>query len=196
MAKKKPGKYDAVVKELAPRPPDDPSRQERLETIKKLLLVQNNGDLSANDLADSYALARRRLAEIETAAYNIGLVIEALTQMLCASQDAGAEGWGQYGVADNAIRLPDGSTIRHQREPYGKVTDKEAFRKWCIANGYENQLQLWPTTMNAITKERLVKGEPEPDGVTAYSYSKLVFEDATKKTRPTEENAEIEVEAL
>lgn len=31
--------------------------------------------------------------------------------------------------------------------------------------GYENQLQLWPSTMNALAKERTLAGEPPPDGV-------------------------------
>lgn len=190
MAKKKPGRYDEVVARLAPRPTEDDSRQVKVENVKKLIREQNNGsDLSATDLADLYATYRRRLVEIETKAYSIGVAIEALTQMMVTSQDAGDEGWGQYGVADNAIRLPDGSTIRVQREPYAKVIDKEKFRLWCIANGYEQKLQLWPTTMNEITKERLVKGEEEPDGVEAYSYSKLVFTDATKNGKESEAEA-------
>lgn len=93
---------------------------------------------------------------------------EACVQLLVASQERGDEAWGKYGVKDNAMRLEGGETIRVQSEPYGQVKDKEAFRLWCIDNGYEKSLQLWPATMNAIAKERCVNGEPNPDGVEVF----------------------------
>jgi len=95
--------------------------------------------------------------------------------LLQRSQEHGEPGWGQYGVKDNALRLPDGSTVRVDQEPQARVMDKEAFRLWCIANGYERQMKLHHGTMNGIVKERALAGEPGPDGTETYAYTKVVF---------------------
>lgn len=165
-----PGKYDAVLPNLRPRPVEDAGWQAQVDAEKAKIDADGGTELTM-----LYALAR---AEKDVKAAEMAIInirVAALEQLLCDSQDAKAEGWGQYGVAENALRLPDGSTVRVQAEPYGKVVDKEAFRLWCLENGYERQLQLWPATMNAIVKERLLQGEPEPDGVEAYSYKKVFF---------------------
>lgn len=75
----------------------------------------------------------------------------------------------------SSVKLDTGQTISVQREPYASVTDKETYRTWCIENGHQNEMMLpWQTT-NAMTKERLLQGEPEPDGVEAFVLEKLVL---------------------
>lgn len=75
----------------------------------------------------------------------------------------------------SSLRLANGDTVRSQPEPYSKVVDKDAFRQWAIKEGLERSLQLpWQTT-NALTKERLLKGLPEPTGVTATVKTKWVL---------------------
>ncbi len=39
--------------------------------------------------------------------------------------------------------------------------------------GLEKKLQLWPSTMNAIAKERCLAGTPPPDGVAVYLRTKI-----------------------
>ena len=165
-----PSKYDAILPGIATMPVVDQSYQDKVDAAKVKLQ-----DLSAADLAAEYARMDAAKEDILVKLYAANLRIEAITQLLVASQDANGEGWGDYGVADNAIRLPSGATIRVQPEITGQVKDKEAYRLWCIKNGYETRLQLWPTTTNAIVKERLMAGEPEPDGVQAFRRNKLVF---------------------
>lgn len=180
------GIYDTIVTTLKPLPPADASYQDKVDKIKEAIHARDG--LS---LASAYARLRTgsgrtpSASEVEALihdfgkdglakiAYQINLRIEAYEQLLDASQDEQAPGWGTHGVKDNAVRLPSGDTVRVNREPYGKVMDKEQFRLWCIANGYESQLQLWPSTMNAIVKERLKEGEPPPDGTEAFSYVKV-----------------------
>jgi hypothetical protein len=54
------------------------------------------------------------------------------------------------------------------------VEDKQAYRNWCVENGYEEALCLpWQTT-NAITSERLVEGLPEPTGVKSFKQTIVV----------------------
>lgn len=167
------GKYDAIMPTLPKAPPADPSYQEKVDELKRSVT-----DRSAISLASQYVDMRARKAALDAQLYDVNMRIAAYEQLLADSQEQQAAGWGDYGVKDNAIKLPSGDTIRIQREPSGKVVNKEAFRLWCIYNGYENQLQLWPSTMNGIVKERLVAGEPVPDGTEAYAYTKVVF---TKK---------------
>jgi hypothetical protein len=82
----------------------------------------------------------------------------------------------QYEVeGTSSLKLDDGASVRVQYEPHATVVDREANRKWAIANGLENLLSLPWQTVNALTKESLLKGEPEPDGVSATSYPKVVY---------------------
>lgn len=172
MPRKDEGKYAAVLadRNLPRLPPADASYQAKVDQLKTFIV-----DRQAVQLADNYIKWRREKARIEEMLSAANLQLAAYEQLLEDSQERGAAGWGDYGVKENALRLPSGATVRVQREPYGKVVDKEAFRQWCIANGYANQLQLWPSTMNGIVKERLLAGEREPDGTEAYSYTKIVL---------------------
>jgi len=184
-------KYAAILPKLPKLPPEDASRQQNLDEFKKLIPTKE-----PEFLARAYITLRNgigpKLTSEEFGALIVRLgkdglsellaecnfQIEAYEQMLAASQQAKAAGWGKYGVSENSFRMADGATIRVQSEPYGKVMDKELFRQWCIDNGYETQLQLWPSRMNAMVKERLLAGENVPDGTEAFSYDKIVFEKA------------------
>jgi hypothetical protein len=180
-AKTKPGKYDAILPSLRPAPPQDLSRQEKIEKIKEeeLLAIKEEdgvyGITNPTSLADRYIVLRDLEEKLKEELSAVTLQLDAYEQMLADSQETNVGGWGEYGVNEKALRLPDGTTIRVDREPYGQVKDKEAFRVWCIANGYERQLQLWPSTMNAIVKERLLVGQPEPDGCESFSKFKIVL---------------------
>lgn len=168
-----PSKYDALFPALQLAPIADLTYQAKVDAAKAEVTATD-----APDLAAEFARLDKVKEDILAELYEANLRIEAITQLLIESQDANAEGWGDYGVAGNAIRLPSGATIRIQPEVTGQVKDKERFRLWCIANGYETKLQLWPTVTTAIVKERLMAGEPEPDGVEAFKRNKLVFTEA------------------
>ena len=172
-----PGKYDAILPSLPSMPVENQSYQDKVEQVKAALTAGSDAGCTptALDLAQLYAQLRATKDVLEDQVSAINLQLEAVTQLLVASQDAGEEGWGAYGVEDNAIRMADGSTIRVQFDITGQVKDKEAYRLWCLENGYGQKMQLWPTTTNAIVKERLMAGEPEPAGVQAFKRNKLVF---------------------
>lgn len=78
-------------------------------------------------------------------------------------------------VRELDLKLNLTPTVYYQSEPYGTVEDKDLFREWCIAAGLGDQLQLWPTTMQKIVKERLLAGDTLPEGVTATNKPKLTF---------------------
>lgn len=173
MAKRKPGKYDAVLDGLTPMPlEDDPRRQAKIDALK----AEGYGSLSATDLTAEYATIRRRRDALKTEEAELQLKLDALIQLLVASEEAGMDAaWGAYGANDNSVRLLNGDAIRVNKEPASKVVDAEAFRLWCIANGYERKLQLHAGTRESIVAERLLAGVAEPDGVEVGSWSKVTF---------------------
>ncbi len=195
MATKKPSKYAGVVGNLSALPPEDPAAQARIDEIKQEIRAEATH--TPETLARAYMLARMGegpdfgpaeaktvLAPIVARLGRDGLKdllsevnkrVTAYEQLIVDSHDSDEAGWGTHGAAPNAIRLPSGSTVSVQLEPTGKVEDKEAFRLWCVANGYEKSLQLWPSTMNAMVKKMLLDGEKEPDGVKAYILPKVVL---------------------
>lgn len=172
MAKKKPGKYDAVIGKLANLPVEDQSYQAKVQAVKDSL---QKFPTSPSSLGREYARLRAEHERVEKETYEINLRIEAVSQLLIETNEAENAEWGAYGAPDTTLRLVNGDSIRVQKEPIGQVTDKEAFRQWCLANGYANQLQLWPSTMNALVKERLLVGQPEPDGTEVFVKTKLVY---------------------
>lgn len=173
MARAATSRYAHVLPHLKPLPVQDASRQEKIDAVKATVASQTSTQLAA-----SYATLRDLKAKVESELSAINFQIEAYVQLLCDAQEAGAEGWGAYGMGKNAIRLSSGETIRVLREPAVVVRDKDAYRRWCIANGYGDKLMLWPATTTAIVKERLVNGEVEPDGTEVYSYAKIRLEGA------------------
>jgi hypothetical protein len=163
------GKYDSVVPGL-PKLKEEPAYQERVDEVKSGIAMRE-----PVVLASQYAALRLKKDLLNEELSGVNLEIVAYEQLLVASQENGEAGWGAYGVKPNAIRLPSGYTIRVHHEPYGKVMDKEAFRIWCIQNGYERQLQLWPSRMNSLVKERLIAGENPPEGCEAFGVDKVEF---------------------
>lgn len=186
-------KYANVVPGLPKLPAEDPSYQEQVDKLKSA--ITENTVHTAESLAKGYSLARFGTATLaslnstfketiiellgeeglEDLRKEAGKRVTAYEQLLEASYDSDDEGWGQYGASPNTLKLASGESVQVRVEPTGKVEDKEKFRLWCVANGLENSLQLWPSTMNSITKERLLAGQSAPDGVKAYVRSKIVW---------------------
>jgi hypothetical protein len=130
---------------------------------------RNGSRPSAAQFAEQYVELRHikdALADQESAT---NLLIESTCQLL-------GESYEIEGV--DSLRLETGASVSLQKEPQAKVRDKEAHRLWCLENGYENEMVLpWQTT-NALTKERLLQGLPEPPGVEAVSRDKFVLRNA------------------
>lgn len=158
-------------------------------------------ELTAEELAKLYTNLRHEDDEAEALRYARHLKLEALEQLIVKSWDEDQDGWGTYGAGPNTLRLREGYAIDVESLPEGKVVDKEAFRQWCVApadvcmvcghgfedhdidntpahefkpgGGLERQLQLWPSSMNAIAKERCLAGATPPDGVEVYARNKV-----------------------
>jgi hypothetical protein len=136
--------------------------------LAKLLVLATGGTIQGSELARVYRDLRGIKDMLEGHVSNINLLIEAHAQML-------SEQYEVEGIKSLALNDGIGGTVRVQYEPMAKVVDRDAFREWCIKEGLERQLMLpWQTT-NKLTKEALLNGEAEPDGVTAESRPKFVY---------------------
>lgn len=161
------GKYASVIDGL-PRmlgaPGAEPTYQERVEARKRELL---DGGLprQAAALAREYALLREERERLEAEASALNLRLEAVSQLMADQFEA-------EGTA--ALTLDGGRRVSVYLEPYAQVTDREAFRRWCMEDpDLVRAMALpWQTT-NAMTKAMLLRGDPEPPGVTCFAKTKI-----------------------
>lgn len=172
MAKKPTSKYADVITRLAPAPPREPGDEDPDALAPSAIALERARLIAAqpslDDLATAYTAARAERDRLAAEVSAVHVRLAALEALLAESQDGGEVGWGRYGAPPHGYRFPDGRTIYVTREPDCRVEDREAFRQWCVAHGYERDLRLWPSTMAKITKERLLAQQGEPDGVKAY----------------------------
>lgn len=135
--------------------------------LEKLMLLAVGSKRYASEFTRVYRDLRHVKDMLEGHVSNINLLIEAHAQLLADQFEA-------EGVT--SLKLDDtGESVRVQYEPQAKVVDRDAFREWCIKEGFERSLMLpWQTT-NMVTKQRLLNGESEPDGVTAEARAKFVL---------------------
>ncbi len=139
---------------------------ESLTRVNNLLLAFAGGRNHATIFARGYGETRLVKNILKQHLKDIELTLEAYTQL--AIDQFEVEG-------TTSLKLDDGSTVRVQTTPYAGVVDKEVYRLWCIQNGLERELMLWPSKTAALTKERLLEGLPEPDGVKAYLKSSIYY---------------------
>jgi hypothetical protein len=160
------GKYSGVIDRLPRQLGTDPSYQEKVNAVKEAMRSEPGFKLHASHLAKSYAKIRLEKEDIEEDLSEVNLRLTAVSQLLT----------DQYEVeSTSTVKLEDGTSVGVQLEPNAQVQDRDALRKWAIESGLERSLQLpWQTT-NALTKERLLQGLPEPDGVLAHVRAKIVF---------------------
>ncbi len=160
--------------------------QKQVEAVLTLGKRQVGDKRSAAAFTSAYATTRiitDTLGDLKSAAQ---LLLDAYERLMTDQMEA--EGM-------RSLHLESGASVTTFEEPCGKVVDKEAFRLWCVApseicmtcgstadipahddhhpfkpgGGYERLLQLWPSTMNSIVKERTLNAAPPPDGVEVYA---------------------------
>lgn len=160
------GKYDKVIGRLARWEGDDPKYQEKVDAVKRAMEAELDFKQSGSYLADAYQDVRIEVDAIEEVLSEANLRKAAIEQLLA----------DQYtNEAVTSVTLEGGGSVRIQKEPHAKVNDKDACRLWAIKEGMERELTLPWQTLNAITKDRLLKGMPEPDGVEAKARTKVVW---------------------
>lgn len=162
------GKYAHIIDKLPKMLGTEPAYQEKVNAVKLEIVKELTTFMppSGADFARLYAEARAQKDEIEESLSGIDLQLTALAQLIDS----------QYEVEGvTSIRLESGPSVSVQYEPHTLVEDKEAYRLWCISQGFEKQMVLpWMST-NSIVKGMLLEGEPEPPGTKAHCRTKLVL---------------------
>ena len=152
------GKYAHVIAKLPRFLGTEPDYQTKVDAVKEAMKKEEGYKQWGSHLARQYASIRAEAEAAKAVLSEINLRLEAIEQLLGDQLE-------NEGVT--SIRLDSGDLVISMQEPVGRVTDKEAFRQWCVANGFEKHLQLWPSTMVSVLKERLLVGEPAMTGVEA-----------------------------
>lgn len=160
------GKYSGKLDGL-PGVPVDNNYQFQVDQLKKPWIGK-----PVQDIAWWYRQLRAQKMAMEQAEKDINAQLEAARQLLVV-------GYEDSGIT--SLKLKDGASIAVESEPYAQVEDKEAYRRWCVENGYEAEMSLaWQTT-NAIVKETLLAGRPFPPGVKCYVREKMVLRGGSQK---------------
>ena len=155
-------KYAAVTPNLPRLDNTEPGQKDKVEVLKTALVSEFT---TSADLANEYVTVRSVEDDLNEQLDEVRLRRTAVESLLIAKMD-------EDGL--DAMRLACGFNIFVQVAPYAQVVDREACRKWCIAQGMENQMTLPWSTLNSLNSERLLAGEPEPDGVQTFAKTTLM----------------------
>lgn len=151
--------------------------------------------LTGQALSSLYVIARADKETLEHMTKEANLELEAVSQMLVASQESGDSDWGAFGASERAIKLTDGDAIRVQPEVFAMPRDKNAFREWCYANGLRSKMELPDKPTTDLVKLRLLNGETEPKGIEVYVRTRIVYTpmktEVSSNEQPIEDNAEV-----
>jgi hypothetical protein len=151
--------YDEVRKELS-------QIEDSVNVVEDTMLEVCRGRRTATGFARAYHELRNIADFIDKQESRLNLLLEAYTALLI----------DQFEVeGSTSVRLDDGTSVSVQYEPYAQVQDREAFRQWCVKEGLERSMTLpWQTT-NALVKDKLLAGQPEPPGIKAFTRPKPVL---------------------
>jgi hypothetical protein len=119
---------------------------------------------SPSELAERIKSLRTSKRDLEASLYETNLHIEATSQVLLEWMEASNL---------TKIELRSGGLIFIQDEPYCKVSDMDALRKWIKGHKLGNLLSIHWQTLNSMTKDALIDGKPLPSGVEVFMKSSL-----------------------
>jgi len=120
----------------------------------------------ASALAKTYADLRREADDLAAKLADAKLRLAAVTMLMVDQFEVEGE---------KAVTLTNGDNIRWQPEPSLVVTDKEAFRQWCLKQQLDRDMVLPWSKANKLVKEMLVAGDEEPPGTECFVRTKVVF---------------------
>lgn len=130
-----------------------------VKEVLNLMKRTAGGKRHASKFAHAYAQVRVLEDGIKDWLSSLNVLLDAYTELMIEQMDV---------ESVDAISMSDGASVGVHYEPYPQVKDKEAYRRWCVKNGFEKDLQMWPAKTTSLLKEMLLKGEAPADGIDAY----------------------------
>lgn len=160
------GKYDHIINKLPRWGGQEPEYEVKVTAVKRAMLDEDPELRKASAIAEKYVEMRMEADAYDALMKEFNLRRAAIEALLEEAYEV--EGTKSLG-------LLGGETIRVQYEPHAVTQNKVETRLWAIAHGYEDSLVLPWQTLNKITKDELLAGNPEPDGVVAHAKWKIVM---------------------
>jgi hypothetical protein len=162
-----PSKYDKLRKKIPLLRKSGGTHDDRVSKRKaEILETLTESKSEVGDIAELYKYQRmnRDLLKEEMSALQVD--IDAIEQILMERyEDAGI----------TSVNLVSGGRVSVQIKPYPKIVDREAYRQWCLNNGYEREMHLHSSTTTSILADRLLKGEPSMPGIEPYIDESITF---------------------
>ena len=143
-----------------------PSYYDKVMALKDEIERDPEFQRQAGTIAATYAELRR---EAEAKAAELSELKLRLTAVMLLMIDQ-FENEGESGLV-----MQNGDKIRWNPEPHLVVTDKEAFRQWCVKQGLERSMHLAWGTANKMVKQMLIDGAGEPPGAECFMRPKVSF---------------------
>ena len=165
------GKYSHLKTKIPALTPEDQfkSSAEKINIRVLELLELHQGEITPATMASLYISLKEEKAELEREVSRLEIELEAHKRVVIdAFESEGIE----------AVRLTIGKNVFYNAEPHSIIRSQEKLRAWAKEHDMERLLVLPWQTVNAMTKDYLLKGENPPDGVEAYMKDKLMVRKA------------------
>lgn len=143
---------------------EDPSFQEKVDAEKAELIKEFGDQISSAHVAKKFVELRAIKDQIKKQLKDANARATAVQQLLVDIYERDG---------NLSVTLEDGSAVDWTVEPIARVVVRDEFRRWCLENGYENQMTLPHQTMNAIVKDLLEVGQPNPPGTAVFVRDKI-----------------------
>lgn len=148
-----------------------PSQWEKVNALCNEIKSDPDFQQHASSIVRTYAELRREAEAAAAVLSEVKLRLSAIMLMMIDQMEAEGE---------SAVALKNGDKISYHTEPHLIVTDKEAFRQWCLSNELEREMVLPWGKANKLVKAMLFDGRPEPPGAVAYARPKVRFSKGEK----------------
>lgn len=192
-------KYAKVFPRLKQLPVQDPTYQQQVDVVKDEILkateplhtddvIHAQVDLILEDIADNVkelvtllvnapqgrhhgSVFGRYWLELRRAEDSIFNQLKSVRLLMAAMEQLGV---AQFEAeATDRIAFEDLGAVSARPEVVISVHDKDLFRKWCVEANLFRELNMHHGTAQSLTRARLLDGNVEPDGVTAFVHTKF-----------------------
>ena len=161
------GQYDHIIKRLPRVLNTEPHHQEKVDAVKKAMLEDPNFKQYGAVLAAKYAVQRGIKDAIQAELSMCQVTLDAISQLMASQFE---------NEGTTSVTLSNGDKIRIEPGIHPKIEDHEAFRLWCFSDpDLSKKMTLHSSTASSLIKQLLIVGEPEPPGVKAVVWDKIVY---------------------
>jgi len=133
----------------------------KIKALLAALTRGTGGRRYASEFGRLYAEARDAKDRVDLWASNLNVLVDAFEELMTDQMT-------NEGI--KSLTLDNGRPIHTHREPYYQVRDREAWRRYCLADpDLAPKMSVAWGTMNSLAKDMLEKNEEPPDCLEGFS---------------------------